>query len=287
MPRLQAKSFGSPDETRALPRATARVVYLDETAVGFASWEPGWRWSVDLKPIVGTSWCEHHHLGYALSGSLEVVSETGEGLTIHAGRGANRDPAGTRCLGRRDEPFVTVEWSSSRLVGVGPDDPGHQYRRHGAVHGHRGLHGPRSSASGTKPGEEVLIKHNARMRETVDRYRGREVARRPVTGSLVAFDGATRAVRCGSSMIQAAERLGLRIRVGIHTGEVEVIADDIRGVAVHTAARVMAVAGPTRCSCPRRHAALSDGSGLTFEDAGAHPLKGLVGDRRVYRLVRP
>ncbi len=284
MPRLQAKSFGSPDETRALPRATARVVYLDETAVGFASWEPGWRWSVDLKPIVGTSWCEHHHLGYALSGSLEVVSETGEGLTIHGGA-AYEIPPGHDAWVVGDEPFVTVEWSSSRLVGVGPDDPGHRIV---ATVLFTDIVDSTTTLErlGDEAWREVLIKHNARMRETVDRYRGREVATTG-DGFLVAFDGATRAVRCGSSMIQAAERLGLRIRVGIHTGEVEVIADDIRGVAVHTAARVMAVAGPNEVLVSETTRALSDGSGLTFEDAGAHPLKGLVGDRQVYRLVRP
>ena len=58
MPRLQAKSFDTPDETRTMPKATADVVNLGEVAVGYAVWQPGWRWSTDLGPIAGTDWCE-------------------------------------------------------------------------------------------------------------------------------------------------------------------------------------------------------------------------------------
>ena len=74
MARLQAKSFDTPDETRTLPKATADVVNIGEVAVGYAVWQPGWRWSSDLGPIAGTDWCENHHLGYAISGTLEVLT---------------------------------------------------------------------------------------------------------------------------------------------------------------------------------------------------------------------
>src|SRR5262249_37084882 len=79
VPRLQAKSFETPDESRALPNSsTASIVNLGEVVVGYGVWSPGWRWSMDLRPIVGTDWCENHHVGYALSGTLEVLTDTGD-----------------------------------------------------------------------------------------------------------------------------------------------------------------------------------------------------------------
>lgn len=82
MPRLQSKTFDAPDEVRSVPKAKLQVINLGETTVGFAAWEPGWRWSTDLGPIIGTEWCENHHLGYSLSGTLEVVTEAGDRLEI-------------------------------------------------------------------------------------------------------------------------------------------------------------------------------------------------------------
>jgi class 3 adenylate cyclase len=86
-------------------------------------------------------------------------------------------------------------------------------------------------------------------------------------------------------MLQSATALGLAIRVGVHTGEVEVTDDDVRGIAVHTAARILALAGPDEALFSAASADLVDGPGLTFEEAGSHELKGLAGTRRVSRLV--
>src|SRR5262245_18192119 len=123
MPRLQAKSFATPDETRDVPKAALRVINLDEVSIGWASWEPGWRWSTHLKPVAGTEWCEHHHLGYAISGTLSVVTEQGEELEVRGGSGYEIPPRHDAWV-VGDEPFVTVEWASSRLVGLAPEDPG-------------------------------------------------------------------------------------------------------------------------------------------------------------------
>ena len=112
MPRLQAKHFENPDETRAVPRASLRVVHLDEVAVGLAVWEPGWRWSTDLRPIAGTESCENHHLGYAQSGALEVQTEDGQRLVIHGGSVYEIPPRHDAWV-VGDEPFVTIEWRSA------------------------------------------------------------------------------------------------------------------------------------------------------------------------------
>ena len=117
-----------------------------------------------------------------------------------------------------------------------------------------------------------MLSHNARIREVIDAFRGREISTTG-DGFLVVFDGATNAVRGGAAMVRAAEALGIQIRVGIHTGEVEFIADDVRGVAVHAAARVLSVAGPSEVVVSDTTNGLLEGSGLSFEDAGLHSLK--------------
>ena len=97
------------------------------------------------------------------------------------------------------------------------------------------------------------------------------------------FDSATRAVRCALAMVRAAASLGLAIRVGVHTGEVEIIAGNVRGVAVHAAARVLSLSGGGEVTVSATTRDLAEGSGLVFEHAGRHALKGLSGERDLYR----
>jgi class 3 adenylate cyclase len=282
VPRLQAKSFDTPDETRSLPKATAEVVNVGEVAVGYAVWQPGWRWSSDLRPLAGTDWCENHHVGYAISGSLQVLTESGDRLEIH-GRSAYEIPPRHDAWVVGDEPFVTVEWTSSRVVGVAAEGPGSRVLAtvlFTDIVNSTGV----LERIGDVAWREVLLTHNARMREVINTFRGHEVTTTG-DGFLVVFDGATNAVRCGAAMVRAAEPLGIQIRVGIHTGEVEFIADNVRGVAVHAAARVLSVAGPSEVVVSDTTHGLLEGSGLSFEDAGLHSLKGLSGQRRLFRWI--
>jgi class 3 adenylate cyclase len=283
VPRLQAKSFDTPDETRSLPKATADVVNIGEVAVGYAVWQPGWRWSSDLRPIAGTDWCESHHLGYALSGTLEVLTEGGDRLQVH-GRSVYEIPPRHDAWVVGDEPFVTVEWTSSRVVGVASEGPGSRVL---ATVLFTDIVDSTSILErlGDVAWREVLLSHNARLREVINAFRGREISTTG-DGFLVVFDGATNAVHCGGAMVRAAEALGIQIRVGIHTGEVEFIADNVRGVAVHTAARVMSVAGPSEVVVSDTTYSLLEGAGLSFEDAGLHALKGLSGQRQLFRLAK-
>ena len=108
---------------------------------------------------------------------------------------------------------------------------------------------------------------------------------RPGDGFLAVFDGATRAVRCGLAMTRSAQRAGLAIRVGLHTGEVEMEGPNARGVAVHAAARVMSFATASQVLVSWTTRDLLEGSGLTLEDAGMHSLKGLDGERHLFSVV--
>jgi class 3 adenylate cyclase len=101
---------------------------------------------------------------------------------------------------------------------------------------------------------------------------------------LILFDGAERAVRCAGAIAVRSAAIGLPIRSGIHTGEVERVPGDLRGVAVHIAARVMALAGPSEVLVSATTRDLLTGSDLEFVDRGSHELKGLSGARQVFAL---
>ena len=131
---------------------------------------------------------------------------------------------------------------------------------------------------------DLLATHNRLLREDLNVFRGREVTTTG-DGFLAVFDGATRAVRCGVAMTRSAQRAGLAIRVGLHTGEVEMVGSNARGLAVHAAARVMSFAGSGEVLVSSTTKDLLEGSDLTLEDAGLHELKGLAGGRRLFRVV--
>jgi class 3 adenylate cyclase len=139
---------------------------------------------------------------------------------------------------------------------------------------------------GDQAWHQLLRTHNARLRQELNVHRGREI-KTTGDGFLAVFDSATRAVRCAAAMASAARAMDLPIRVGIHTGEVEFTGDDARGIAVHTAARMVSLGGADDVIVSSTTRDLLDGSGLVLEDAGEHELKGLPGVRRVFRLASP
>jgi class 3 adenylate cyclase len=99
------------------------------------------------------------------------------------------------------------------------------------------------------------------------------------------FDGAERAIRCGSAISRAGSGLGFGLRVGVHTGEFELLSDDIRGVAVHILSRITALADAGEVLVSGTTHELVADSDLRFDDRGSHELKGIEGARRVWKLV--
>jgi class 3 adenylate cyclase len=282
VPRLQSKRFSEPDETRTLPRVHVDIVTLDELSVGLARWAPGWRWSTDLGPQTGTASCQVHHLGYAISGTLHVELDDGQTLDI-LGNSAFEIPAGHDAWVVGSEPFVTLEWTSVDAVGIDPDGPGERVL---ATVLFTDIVDSTSTLErvGDAAWRTLLAAHNAALRDQMNRFRGREKATTG-DGFLVIFDSASRAVGCGAAMVRAAEKVGVAIRVGIHTGEVALVGSDVRGVAVHAAARVLSFAGSGEVVVSATTRDLLEGSGYAFADAGSHELKGLSGVRSLFRLV--
>ncbi|HEY2876187.1 MAG TPA: adenylate/guanylate cyclase domain-containing protein [Reyranella sp.] len=131
-------------------------------------------------------------------------------------------------------------------------------------------------ALGDKSWRSLLDRHDSLARQMIDRHRGRLV-KSTGDGILATFDGPGRAVRCALALSGAAGEIGVRLRAGLHTGEIEMRGSDVGGVAVHAAARVMSESGPGEVLVSRVVTDLVAGAGLKFADRGPHDLKGLPG----------
>jgi pimeloyl-ACP methyl ester carboxylesterase len=136
---------------------------------------------------------------------------------------------------------------------------------------------------GDRRWKELVEEHHRRVRGQLARYRGREIDTAG-DGFFATFDGPARAVRCAGSIVDAVAPLGIEVRAGVHTGEVETIDGKVGGMAVVIGARVGASAGPSEVLVSQTVKDLVAGSGLTFEDAGAHELKGVPDRWRLYRV---
>ena len=130
---------------------------------------------------------------------------------------------------------------------------------------------------------EVLEKHSRITRQYVDRYRGKEIADTG-DGFVATFDGPTRAVACATELGRAVAHLGIEIRAGLHTGEIELRSDNIGGLAVHIASRVADADKTSGVTVSRTVVDLVIGSGIEFDPIGPHALKGVPGDGDLYRV---
>jgi class 3 adenylate cyclase len=143
----------------------------------------------------------------------------------------------------------------------------------------------RAAAVGDRRWRDLLESHHAAVRGELGRYRGREVDTAG-DGFLAVFDGPARAIRAGSAIVEAMRRLGLEVRVGVHTGEVELLpGGKLGGIAVHIGARVAAAAQPGEVLVSSSVRDLVAGSGLDFVDRGVHPLKGVAEERQLFALA--
>ena len=141
----------------------------------------------------------------------------------------------------------------------------------------------RAAELGDAAWRELLVRHDAIVREHVERFGGR-VVKSLGDGVLATFDGPARGVRCARMLCEAVRDLGIEIRAGLHTGELEVFGDDVGGMAVHLGARVSALAGPGEVLVSSTVKDLVVGSELFFEERGEHELKGVPGRWRIHAL---
>ena len=144
----------------------------------------------------------------------------------------------------------------------------------------------RASELGDRDWRALLERHDEVVRAMLGRYRGVEVDT-VGDGFFATFDGPARAVRCAQAIVEAVRALGIEVRAGCHTGEIETTGGKVGGLAVHIGARVGAMAGPNEVLVSQTVKDLVAGSGLTFEDAGEHELKGVPDRWHLYRVGDP
>jgi class 3 adenylate cyclase len=143
----------------------------------------------------------------------------------------------------------------------------------------------RAETIGDRAWHDVLDQHNALVRREISRHRGREV-RTLGDGFLATFDGPARSIRCALAINEAVQTLGLQVRAGLHTGEVEMADDDLSGIAVHIASRVATMAKPGQVLVSNTVRDLVAGSNIRFHDEGSHSLKGLTESVRLFAAER-
>jgi class 3 adenylate cyclase len=136
---------------------------------------------------------------------------------------------------------------------------------------------------GDRRWKELLDQHDILVRRELERHRGRFVENTG-DGILATFDGPARAIRCAHAIATSVKALGIEVRAGLHTGEVELRGEGVTGIGVNIAARVMATAGPGEVVVSSTVKDLVAGSGLRFADRGTHDLRGVPGEWRLFAV---
>jgi class 3 adenylate cyclase len=282
MADVVSKNFDAPDDVVEFPKVRTRIVELGDLTVGELVSEPGWRWSEHVRPIVGGEWCQARHVGFILSGRLGI--DFMDGTSAMFGPGDVFDvPPGHDGYTVGDEPCAQIEWMGIRAFAGFPT----------------GIHSRvlstllmtdlvDSTALAAELGDarwrELLSELFVASRGELERFGGREVDTTG-DGMLATFDGPARALHCAAALRRCAHRHGVKVRIGVHVGEVELVGRDVRGIAVHEVARVSAAAGPDDILVSDMTRALAGAAGLRFEDRGVHELKGLDGEWRLAAYV--
>lgn len=281
MSRIHKKSLDRPDETRRFPRGIGEVTRVGSLTVGRGVFQPGWRWSVDVRPLTGTVSCQIHHLQLLLSGRLRVQMDDGESEEF----GANdvfEVPPGHDAWVVGDEPAVLLDVYGN--VGDFALPSGHERVATTLLMSDIVDSTVTARRLGDARWKQLLAEHNRIIRGQLEHFRGREV-KTTGDGFLATFASAAAALRCAAAMRDAVSTLNIQLRIGVHTGEIEVLPNDVGGVAVHAAARIMALAEPSQVIVSAVTRALAEGSGLRFEERGSHELKGLDQPIELFALV--
>lgn len=278
MPGLDLKRFSEPDETVTFELGHTDLVRIGSLTIGREVEEPGWRWSTHVRPIAGTERCEFHHVGMQVSGRLMV--ETRDGDVGEIGPGDLYDTApGHDSWVVGGEPSVRIvfqgiaDWAKAPDLGA----------RVLSTVLFTDIVGSTSAAEhhGDRAWKRLLEAHHEDVRGLLEAHRGREI-KMTGDGFLATFDSPGRAIGCALRIALAAHLLGIEIRAGVHTGEVELAGDDLRGVAVHLAARIMEGAGPGEVLVSSTTRELAIGGEIEFIDRGSRELKGISEPRQVY-----
>jgi class 3 adenylate cyclase len=279
-PRIVSKNFDAPDSVRPLGRGTGVFVDLAGMAIGRAVLEPGWRWSVDVKPLAGTRSCIVHHLQLVLAGRMGIRMDEGDEYEFGPADVIDIQPGHDAWVVGEESP-VLVDMSGNVSDFALPAS---RARSVVTMLMTDIVDSTRTAAQlGDAAWKQRLADHNRIVRHQLERFDGREI---DTTGDgfLAIFGSAEAALRAALAICQNVRSIGLEVRTGVHTGEVEVLDGDVRGIAVHETARIMSAAPSGSVYASPIARALAAASNLRFESAGTHDLKGFDQPVELFRV---
>lgn len=272
------KNLGQPEEIIQGELVHSSIVRLGDLTVGRVTQDPGWHWKTHMQPLVGGDLCQVRHVGIVLSGHFHMEYTDGTSVDLRPDDVFDVPP-GHDAWTVGDEPFVYVAWEGLRTwatpIGVG--------ERTLLSLVFTDLVESTSTAIriGERAWSDLLAHHNELVRGAIARHRGHEVGTTG-DGFLATFDGAGRAIRFAIDVRVESRLLDLHVRAGVHTGEVERIGSDVRGIAVHEAARIAGVANADQILVSEVTRALAADAGLTFDSGVPYQLRGIDGQRVLY-----
>ena len=278
---IRRASLLDPANQRALSRGTGALASVGSLVIGRAILEPGWRWSIDVKPMVGTAWCERHHLHVLVRGRFAAqmagaadpeVFAPGDVFDIppiHDTWVVGDETVELFDVSGNSADFGLPTSSSRSVVTMLMSDIVDST--------------PLAARLGDATWKQTLADHDRVVRAAIARFGGREI---DTTGDgfFVAFDSVAAALACATAMREAVRELGIRLRIGVHTGEIETTDAGVRGIAIHALARIMSAAQPSEVLVSPVVRTLSEGSGARFASRGPHPLKGIAEPMELYAL---
>jgi class 3 adenylate cyclase len=270
--KLQKRNLANATEERSVGRGVLQLIEFGDTTISRITYQPGWRWSEDVRPIVGGELCMLRHIGICISGTLRV--EMDDGAVIELGPDdAYEVPPGHDAWVVGEDPWVAIDSEGRRY-----------FARVSAESDNRTLSTilftdlvsstETLARIGDAAWRDRLADYHLMATRQLEKNRGREV-NTTGDGILAVFDSPARAVRCAMELTTGAANLGVEQRAGLHTGEVEVSGSDVRGIAVHVAARVAAAAGGREVLVSATTNSLLAGAGLATASRGVQKLKGI------------
>jgi class 3 adenylate cyclase len=282
MSRVEVRELDEPEAVVSHPLGATNQVRLAQTVVSRHVLQPGWSWEEHAQPSAGTPSCELYHRGVVLSGRMGIRTDEGDELVVGPNQVFDLPPGHVTWVEGEDE-LVMVDWAGG--AGFDPQSGGEARAMVTILFTDIVDSTARASDAGDDSWKRTVAMHDDVVRSVLPEFGGREIE---TAGDsfLVAFDNVERAIKCGLALVPALAAVDLPIRVGIHSGEVVMSPDDVRGLAVHAAARVVdeARGGEVLVSGTTRD--LAEGAtGLTFESRGRFSLKGLNREYELFSVV--
>jgi class 3 adenylate cyclase len=281
MSRVEVRDLDKPEAVVSHPLGATNQVRLAQTVVSRHVLQPGWSWEEHARPSVGTPSCELYHRGVVLSGRMGIRTDEGEELVVGPNQVFDLPPGHVTWVEGEDE-LVMVDWAGG--AGFDPQSGGEARVIATILFTDVVDSTARASDVGDASWKRIVAMHDDVVRNVLPEFGGREIE---TAGDsfLVAFANVESALRCGLALVRALAAIQLPIRVGIHSGEVVMSGNQVRGLAVHAAARILdqARAGDVLVSGTTRD--LAEGAtGLTFESRGRFRLKGLNREHELFSV---